>query len=82
MKDTTDTTEKKKAKDLFAETKIRMMMDIYKVSRRKAIEMIAARDAEKAVPAESAPEESQQELRFLRNTHKRIIDAKDFFGEI
>ena len=54
MKDTTDTTEKKKkAKDLFAETKIRMMMEIYKVSRTKAIKMIAERAAEKAVAQEN-----------------------------
>ena len=81
MKDTTDTSEKKKkATDLFAETKIRMMMEIYKVSRTKAIKMIAERAAEKAV----AQEKDRTETADGRTIRQEClpIDATEFFGEI
>ena len=81
MKDTTDTTEKKKkVKDLFTETKIKMMMDIYKVSRSKAIEMIAERDAEKAASQEE--QQSEPAGNRLIRQKRQPISAREFFGEI
>ncbi len=85
MKKKTDKPEKNdKAKDLFAETKIKMMMDIYHVSRSKAVEMIAAREAELAEAASKEKErQPDQNADWKPRRHRisdRIVSAEEFFG--
>ena len=65
---------KKAQKDLFAEIKVRMVMRIYNVSRTRALEMIAGRDAEKkALEAGAASERDEDD-------GGELMSAADFFG--
>ena len=90
MKTKTDKTKKMvKVKARFEETKIKMMMDIYNVSRSKAAEMIAARAAELA--AATCDREQRQDSEITAPMWRsgsrrfpdmdRIVSAEDFFGK-
>ena len=65
---------KKSAQDPLAEIKVKMVMRIYKVSRARALEMIAGRDAEKkALEAGTASERAE-------DGDGGLMTAADFFG--
>ena len=69
---------KRKAKeDTFSEIKIKMVMRIYGVSRARAIEIIAGREAEKV-----ALEAAKDEARERASTDDRLMSAEEFFGEV
>ena len=65
---------KKSAPDPLAEIKVKMVMRIYNVSRTRALEMIAGRDAEKkALEAGAASERDEDD-------GGGLMSAADFFG--
>ncbi len=65
---------KKSAQDPLAEIKVKMVMRIYNVSRTRALEMIAGRDAEKkALEAGAASERAEDD-------DGELMSAADFFG--
>ena len=65
---------KKSAQDPLAEIKVKMVMRIYNVSRTRALEMIAGRDAEKkALEAGAASERAEDD-------GGGLMSAADFFG--
>ena len=60
--------------DVFEEFKVKMVMRIYNVSRTRALEMIAGRDAEKkALEAGAASERAEDD-------GGELMSAADFFG--
>lgn len=63
---------KRKAKDLFAEVKVKMVMRVFGVSRARALEIIAARAADK-----KAAEEKED-----RPRDGELMSAAEFFGEV
>ncbi len=65
---------KRKPDDLFADMKVKMVMRIYKVSRTRALEMIAGRAAEKkALEAGVASERAADD-------DGELMTAEEFFG--
>ena len=65
---------KKSAQDPLAEIKVKMVMRIYNVTRTRALEMIAGRDAEKkALEAGVASERAE-------DGDGELMSAADFFG--
>ncbi len=65
---------KKPRKDLFAELKAKMVMRIYGVSKKRALEIIAGRAAEKAA-LEAAKDKDGRKAK-----NDGIMSAADFFG--
>ena len=63
---------KKKGEALLAEVKVKMVMRIHGISRQKALEMIAAREAEKKVAAGEEPRGENEAGEFM--------SAAEFFG--
>ena len=66
---------KKAAEDLFTKMKVKMVMRIYGVSRAKALEIIAARDAAKA----AADGESRAGGN-KGDADETLMSAEDFFA--
>lgn len=73
----------KKKQKLFAEAKIKLVMKVFGLSRRRAIERIA-----RGVDAAEAPEheavKSHKASRIQRNRpeEEELISAEEFFGEL
>ena len=66
---------KKTAEDLFAKMKVKMIMRIYGVSRARALEIIAGREA-----AKSAENGKAQEVGQKGDTDEELLSAEDFFA--
>ncbi len=69
---------KKSRDDLFTEVKIKMVMRIYGVPRKRALGIIAGREAER-----QAPERAKERQTKHRESHKkeeRLMTAEEFFG--
>ena len=69
---------KKAKKDIFAEIKVKMMMRIYGVSRKRALEIIAGRAAEKAALAAAKEKKGKKG----KDDAGEFMSAADFFGEV
>ncbi len=67
---------KKAKKDIFAEIKVKMMMRIYGVSRKRALEIIAGRAAEKKA-LEDAKENKGKKG---KTDVDELMSAEEFFG--
>ena len=68
---------KKSRDDLFTEAKIKMVMRIYGVPRKRALGIIAGREAER-----QALERAKERQTKHRESHKeeRLMTAEEFFG--
>ena len=66
---------RKAKKDTLAEVKIKMVMRIYGVSRTRAAEIIAGREAEKV-----AFEAAKDEARERASSDDHLMSAEEFFG--
>ena len=64
--------------DLFAELKVKMVMRIYGVSKKRALEIIGGRAAEK----QALESRNGNDGRALRKDEDGFMSAKDFFGEV
>ena len=69
---------KKAKKDIFAEIKVKMMMRIYGVSRKRALEIIAGRAAEKKALEAAKDKDGKR----AKNDESGIKSAEDFFSLI
>ena len=69
---------KRSKTDLFAELKVKMVMRIYGVSRKRALEIIAGRAAEKAALAAAKDKDGKR----AKNDEGGIKSAEDFFSLI
>ena len=67
---------KKAKKDIFAEIKVKMMMRIYGVSRKRALEIIAGRAAEKAALAAAKEKKGKKG----KDDAGEFMSAEEFFG--
>ena len=72
-----------KKQKLFAEAKIKLVMKVFGLSRRRAIERIA-RGADAAKVPEHEAVKSHKASRIQRNRpeEEELISAKEFFGEL
>lgn len=66
---------KKAAEDLFTKIKVKMVMRIYGVSRTRALEIIAGREAAKSAATAKVQEDGKQ-----GDTDKELLSAEDFFA--
>ena len=66
---------KKTAEDLFAKTKVKMVMRIYGVSRAKALAIIAEREAAKTAEDGKAQEDGKK-----GDADEILLSAEDFFA--
>ena len=64
--------------DLFSELKVKMVMRIYGVSKKRALEIIAGRAAEKRALAERLRNDGRTSMK----DEGGFMSAKDFFGEV
>ena len=64
--------------DLFSKLKVKMVMRIYGVSKKRALEIIAGRAAEKAALAAAKDKDGKRS----RNDEGGFMSAADFFGEV
>ncbi len=69
---------KSSKKDSFAELKAKMVMRIYGVSKKRALEIIAGRVAEKRALAERLRKDGRTSMK----DEGGFMSAKDFFGEV
>ena len=68
---------KKAKKDIFAEIKVKMMMRIYGVSKKRALEIIAGRAAEKKALEDAKDKKGKKG----KDGAGEFMSAADFFGE-
>ena len=66
---------KKAAEDLFTKMKVKMVMRIYGVSRARALEIIAGREAAKSAENGKAQEDGK-----TGGTDEELLSAEDFFA--
>ena len=72
-----------KKKKLFAEAKIKLVMKVFGLSRRRAIERIAHRDEAELLPEHGAVKPHMAGgMQRNRVEEEELISAKDFFGEL
>ena len=69
---------KRSKTDLFADLKVKMVMRIYGVSKKRALEIIAGRVAEKRALAERLRNDGRTSMK----DEGGFMSAKDFFGEV
>ena len=66
---------KKAVEDLFTKMKVKMVMRIYGVSRARALEIIAGREAAKSAENGKAQEDGK-----TGGTDEELLSAEDFFA--
>ena len=64
--------------DLFSKLKVKMVMRIYGVSKKRALEIIAGRAAEKRALAQRLRNDGRTSMK----DEGGFMSAKDFFGEV